>query len=222
MSNSRWLRDPQNWAVEQERLRNQQALYAYGEYVIVYSMWDIGSFHRGEVEHCSRCWLADEIAAKTYKQPMEEKCSGCFGTGFEGGYRARLVRPAVILESSETEHVQADRGHHDRSSVNVNIAAEFMMHNGDYMIRADNTRWQLHSASVELLSTGFAHLSRGGSAIGHSVSSATAVPHSSVAFMLDPVDAAEVEVLIGAQYLRSPQDFTDFEIIRAPLIPVGF
>src|SRR6478609_414109 len=51
-----YLRDRQNWAVEQERMRHDEALYSIGEYAIFVLMWHIQDLTAGLVQRCSRCY----------------------------------------------------------------------------------------------------------------------------------------------------------------------
>src|SRR5258708_66990 len=92
------LPDPRSYAVEQERMRHNQALYAYGEYAMFALMWTIRDLEHGRVQRCSRCFedvgLNDRIA-DTYKQANLRLCPVCFGTSFEGGYRALIIRPSL-------------------------------------------------------------------------------------------------------------------------------
>jgi hypothetical protein len=81
-----YLREPQRWAVDQERQRHLQALYTVGEWTMFCLMWNLEDFQNGLVTRCSVCY---NRSSQAYKQGERNKCPDCFGTTFEGGFRAQ-------------------------------------------------------------------------------------------------------------------------------------
>jgi hypothetical protein len=101
-----YLRPHQNWAIEQERYRHNQALYSVGEMVMFVLMWHVEDHLKGYVRRCPRCFNGDDArAAKVYEQSTVNKCPMCYGTTFEGGVRAKIIRPAIITDSDRTDLV---------------------------------------------------------------------------------------------------------------------
>src|ERR1043165_6197117 len=103
----RHTRQVENWAIEQERYRHDLPLYTLGEYTIFYLMWTLLDFEAGHVTRCARCYSTSGTVANreanVYNQPSINRCPDCFGTTFEGGYRARIVRPALWSDNDESE-----------------------------------------------------------------------------------------------------------------------
>lgn len=210
-----------DWATEQERLRHNEALYWVGEWAIFFLMWTEIDFADDLVGRCQRCYSdtggVGQRIAEVYSQPTINKCPDCFGTTFEGGFRARIVRPAIFADADETER-QASRGTMHPVSTTVESTTDFRMREGDFTIRADNTRWRTSTPQRVMLRTGFGHPDQRGSSITYNSAPVKLEDHTSVAYLLP---APNVGPLLRVQS-HVPMDFSTFELLRGPLLPDGF
>lgn len=249
-----YVRDRQPWAVEQERMRHNQALWTFGEYTMFALMWHLQDFTAGLVLRCSRCYpvnvvdvldspevqaakaaaaaKADKIAS-VYAQPLQNRCPYCYGTTFEGGYKALIVRPAIFSDTDESEQNTA-RGVVHPDDVDIESTTDFRVRTGDYAFRANGDRWQLGVPQRITLRTGFATPHQSDSSIGYNHASASIEDsHASVAYDID-YDADHDTAFGSALRLtranltailslgaRVPEDFAAYEVIRGPLIPAG-
>lgn len=218
-----YVRDAQPWSVEQERQRHYQALYAVGEYAMFALMWHIQDFTAGLVDRCHTCTGApgskQSIIMDAYEQPERNKCPDCFGTTFEGGYRALIVRPAIFSDTDESENLTA-RGMVNPSDIDVESTTDFRVRSNDYVFRAGGDRYQLGVPARIQLRTGFGPVTQTNSAIGYNHARASYEdPNASVAYLIGP-DAAGLRSLLS-RGRALPEDFSASEQIRGPLIPVG-
>lgn len=210
------LPDVQNWAVQQEQQRHDQALYARGEYAVFVLMWHVIDFKAGRVERCSRCYAsANALVASVYEQATEAKCPACFGTTYEGGYKAILVRPS-LWDSNEEDYRSSPRGEIAVQTVSVQSTSDFRMRTGDYIFRADGSRYQMRTMSSNELRTGFG-LPGQGSVVGYNYGTVNREDESSVAYLLPPSqEVIEARLLVANP--RMPQDFSDIEVVRGPVL----
>lgn len=214
--NPYYVRKTQNWAVEQERQRHVQALYSVGEYCVFALMWHLPDFEKGLVDRCSVCYKAYDKIAETYGQSSQFKCPSCFGTTFEGGFRAIIVRPAIFTDADDTEAFQARGVVHTRE-LNVESTPDFRIHNGDYVFRVDNARFRLRTPSRVTLRSGFAHPWQRQSGLTYNHARAGLEDPTSPAYDV-PFSKDVLRGLLNISP-QQPANFSDFEIIRAPLIP---
>jgi hypothetical protein len=220
--NRLYVRAPQNWAVDQERYRHDQALYSLGEYTIFYLMWSLLDFQAGLVTRCARCYgtsgSLDNRKAKVYNQPTINRCPDCFGTTFEGGFRARIVRPALWADNDEAEKLERQGVVHPETA-SVESTWDFRMRQGDYFIRADGSRWRLPTSPRRTtLRSGYAHPAQADAAITYAQMQARLEEEGTVVYDLPPTSKIGIHTLLtqGADF---PRSFGAFEIVRAPLIP---
>jgi hypothetical protein len=216
------LRQRQDWAIQQERQRHNEALYTLGEYAVFYLMWSLLDFQAGLVAQCTRCYgssgsTTDRIG-QVYSQPSINRCPDCFGTSFEGGFRARIARPSLWSDADEDEKPQR-RGTTHPSTASVESTWDFRMRQGDYILRSDGSRWRLPTAPRRVqLRTGYEHPTQALNAITDAQIQARLEEPESVAYSLSPTDKPSLHALLS-QTTYFPQDFSAFEIIRGPLIP---
>lgn len=218
-----YVRDVQPWAVEQERQRHNQAMMTVGEYAMFALMWHLQDFNAGLIGRCTTCTGApgskSAIIQDAYRQPTKNRCPDCFGTTFDGGYRALIVRPAIFSDTDESEALQA-RGLVNPTDIDVESTTDFRVRNNDYVFRSDGDRFQLGVPQRIQLRTGFATPHQTDSAIGYNHARASYEdPNASVAYDIGP-NAAELRTIL-TRGARVPEDFTDVEVIRGPLIPSG-
>lgn len=218
-----YLRQRQNWAIEQEQQRHAQALYTLGEMACFILMWHEIDFQRGLVGRCTTCYAtADPLlnrVTNVYNQPTRNKCPDCFGTTFEGGFRARIVRPVIITDTDETEKPDR-RGAVHTDDMEVESTWDFRSRNGDFLLRADGSRWRLGAPQRTTLRTGFAHPSQLATAIAYSAMRASYEEEGTVAYLLPPTDPEQLQAVLTTPALWPP-DFSAFEIERADLIPAS-
>jgi hypothetical protein len=217
-----YVREQQDWAVQQEHLRHSEALYSLGEWAMFALMWHIQDFTAGLVTRCSRCWGADDKErriSEAYGQPQQNRCPICFGTTFEGGYKALIVRPAIFGDTDESEQVQA-RGVVHPSDLSVESTPDFRIRSGDYVFRTSGDRYFLRVPARVTLRSGFGHPHQSTTAIGYNHARASLEdPSASVAYDIPPPNQTLLTLLSLAG--KTPQDFAAYEDIRSPLVPVG-
>jgi hypothetical protein len=218
-----YVREVQDWAVQQEHLRHSQALYDFGEWAMFCLLWHIQDYSAGLVGRCSRCYGADGSKQReisdVYQQPTQNRCPVCFGTTFEGGFKALIIRPTLFSDTDESERMQA-RGVVHPSDLDVESTPDFRVRSGDYVFRSSGDRFQLRVPQRVTLRTGFAHPHQSTAAIGYNHARASLEdPNVSVAYLIPPPAATLPSLLSLAG--KTPADFTQYEIIRSSLIPVG-
>jgi hypothetical protein len=213
-----YVRDKQNWAISQEIQRHDQALLSLGEYAAFALMWHEQDLTAGRVGRCPTCYLAQGLISEAYGQGNKARCPDCFGTTFEGGIRALIYRPALFTEVDEDEQKGA-RGVSRPSGVSVESTQDFRVLHGDYVFRADGQRFQLRVPERTTLRTGFGTPYQSSTSIGYNISrGALEDVNTSVAYDIPPDVATLKTTLSQARYV--PFDFSSYEVINAPLIPI--
>lgn len=218
-----YVRSTQDWAIDQERYRHDQALFVIGEYSIFYLMWSLLDLQAGLVTRCARCYgttgTIPNREAKVYNQPSINRCPDCFGTTYEGGYRARIVRPSIWADNDEEEKL-ARQGVVHPESVSVESTWDFRMRQGDYIIRADGSRWRLPAAPTRTtLRSGYEHPAQAETAITYARMQARLEEPGTVAYLLTPTSKVGIHTMLTTTS-DFPRGFGDYEQIRAPLIPL--
>lgn len=148
------LHNQHPYSLTQEQLRHDDAVHWYGEMTAFILWWSVIDFESGDVERCSVCYTPLGDVADVYKQSPESKCSGCFGTTFEGGFRAIVYRPALWSFSEGAEEVRR-RGFTSSASCNIQTVSGIRIRDNDIAVRSDGTRWRLDAPRVKLITTGF-------------------------------------------------------------------
>jgi hypothetical protein len=217
MTNPYWLRDPQPWAIEQERIRHNQALYAVGEYAVFALMWHVEDFRDGLVSRCSVCWVPFGEVAEVYGQTSKQKCLNCFGTTFEGGIRNLIVRPIIFPDNPDSE-TNDRRGVIQSNSAQVETTSDFRIQQHDYLFRGDASRYQLDAPMETTAHAGFKFPYQRDEGIAVNTVTATFEDLSSVAYLIPPNSTTLQTILNAARY--EPMDFSAYEIHNAPLIPM--
>ncbi|THA72573.1 hypothetical protein E6R60_26965 [Streptomyces sp. A0642] len=211
-----YVRAQQDWAIDQERLRHDQALHHIGENALFALMWTARDHEAGLVGLCTVC--ASDRISQAYGQASRNKCPNCFGTRFEGGFRALIVRPAVFTDADDSQSFTA-RGTVAPQEVHLETTSDFRVHSGDYAMRATGERLQLRVPQRTTLRTGFGTPYQREVATAYNLTRAAVEDPESVAYMLPPAETDDlVEILSRTGAV--PPSFADIEIIRAPLIPL--
>jgi len=218
-----YLRDVQDWAIQHERAAHTQALYNFGEWAMFALMWHIQDLQAGLVGRCSRCYGTSDSKQRevslVYQQPTQNRCPVCYGTTFEGGYKALIVRPTIFSDTDESEQLQS-RGVVHPSDLDVESTPDFRVRSGDYVFRTSGDRFQLRVPQRVTLRTGFAHPHQTTAAIGYNHARASLEdPNVSVAYLIPPPTVTLLSLLSTAG--RTPPDFTSYEVVRGPLVPAG-
>lgn len=215
------LPDPQNWAIDQERMRHDQALYEFGEYVFFILMWNEIDLKAGRVARCTRCFggtIVDERVAAVYKQPVESSCPECWGTTFEGGYKARIVRPS-LWDFSEDRDSNGRRGFTVNATGAIQSTSDFQMRSGDHVVRGDGTRWMVQSLSAPHLRTGFQTPTNIGNTVAFNYGNAVKEDPSATVFLMPPaLTPSQLFAILNPAHPHYPVDFSDQEDIRGPLM----
>jgi hypothetical protein len=217
-SNPYVVPEARHYAIEIERFHHVEALYRYGEYAMFVLMWTLRDFEKGRVERCTRCFAdADNNAliADVYKQANMSSCPVCFGTSFEGGYRALVVRPSLWVFTEDADRVEK-RGVTINATGEVQTTHDIQFHSGDYVLRGDTTRWQVGPITAPHLSEGFETPTSTNNLIANSVRVNKEDPVSS-AYQIGP-DRDELISILNQYNTQWPVDFTSDEDVRSPLV----
>lgn len=210
----KWLPDPQEYAIEQQRASHDQALAHFGEYAVFVLMWKLADHEKGLVGRCPTCYLNRGDIAETYGQAAQEKCPDCFGTTFEGGYKARIVRLS-LWDANEEDIRENKRGQIEISTASIQSTSDFRLRTGDFIFRGDGTRWRMQNVSTNHLRTGFMMPTKDRTPVGYNFGQVMREDPSSVAYEIapSPQDLRDID-LINQRY---PADFSDIEDIRGSL-----
>ncbi len=211
-----YIREPQNWAIEQERRRHNEALWYIGENTMFALMWHLEDFQDNLVGRCPTCYESQGQIAQVYGQSDEYKCPDCFGTTFEGGFKALIVRPAIFSDSDEGE-TKSGRGIVHPQDLTIESTPDFRIRTGDYCFRVTGDRYYMRVPERITLRTGFGHATQTETAIGYNHANAAVEDPDSVAYMIPPANDEVSQILNRAS--RIPRDWSTFEVVRAPLIP---
>lgn len=218
-----YLRQTQPWAVQTERQRHNQALYAVGEWCMFLLMWHIEDFNDGLVVRCPACWTSQGKIAEAFGQESKRRCLTCFGTTFagpHGGVKARIVRPTIFDDTDEGESFDR-RGVVHSDDVDMESTVDFRVRTGDYAFRQDGTRWFLRVPQRLTVRTGFDQPSQRMAAVGYNHARATVEDPSSVAYDIPPAgkESSQLTTILNVTS-NYPVDFSSVEFADAPLLPV--
>lgn len=205
-----------DWASEQIQASHDEALYSFGELAMFTLMWRVKDHERGLVERCTTCFDGPgSRAAAVFNQPTVNECPDCFGTTFEGGFRAQVIRP-TILDDRDDEITDQARGVVRMDTLNFETTTDFTLHKGDYIFRFDNTRFQTEEKDEAIVRAGFGPPlesdSFSGSASGH------LEEKTSVAYRIPPTDPQVLATVLGI-----PGSFTVSQINALDMVrPNGY
>lgn len=217
-----WMPQQQGYLLNHLSVSHDEVLYLYGEYAMFVMMWHVADFEAGLVARCSTCYATggtnERIAAAYGGQSDRNRCPDCYGTSFEGGIRAKVIRPAVVSDLN-TETSQGRRGEVTTDTVAAETSSDIFLRSGDYLFRADGTRYRCAEMSTLVVRTGFDVPDRDES-VGGVIPSARLEDPASVAYMIPP-SPTEIRALLVdlAANRHVPQDITAYDYAPGPLIP---
>jgi hypothetical protein len=184
-------------------------------------MWKVEDYKHGYVRHCPRCYAStnDTISRNTaaYQQPTQNRCPMCYGTTFEGGIRAKIIRPALVTDTDDTEQI-SQRGVVYPQHIMVESTSDFRFRAGDYLLRADGSRWQLSAPTRVTVRTGYGHPTQANDSIGYATGAATLEDVTNVVWIIPP----NTEELKGMLLPESRYPIARYDETYGPLIPNGW
>lgn len=160
--------------------------------------------------------MAKNPIAEAYGQGDQYKCPECFGTTFEGGYKAIIVRP-TIFSDFDKDLKDHSRGKVYSDEVDIESTADFRIRTGDYCIRGNGDRFYLRVPQRVTLRTGFGVPWQTTDAITYTHARAVIEDPTDVSYIIPPDNDRARDILLQAS--RYPLNQTPYEDIRAPLIP---
>ena len=208
-----WMPDPQAYSIDQERYRHDEALAMFGEYAMFILFWDHEDHEQGLVDRCPTCYVAYGKIAETYNQSSKAKCPDCFGTTYEGGYRAKIIRPS-LWDATEDSERERSRGKVTLQSASIQSTSDFRLRVGDFLFRGDGTRWQVESMATNHLRTGFDMPNSIETPVGYNFGEVRREEDTSVAFLIPPSDLSILDV----PFQRYPLDWSGEEDIVGYLV----
>lgn len=211
-----FVRERKDWAVQNERFRHDQALLMMGEPAMFVLMWKVEDWKFGYVRRCPRCYK-DGTGADVYDQPTINKCPMCFGTTFEGGVRAKIIRPTLFGDVDDQEQL-SERGTTYPQHVSVESTSDFRFRAGDFIFRADGSRWQLGNPTRITLRTGYGHPSQGRDSFAYIQAQASLQDKTNVAWIIPPSQDDLMQMLTPSERWPISQQ----DLINGPLIPEGW
>lgn len=217
--NPHWSPQPQRWLVDQERQHADEVLYSFGEYALLTMMWTLEDFENGLTTRCSRCWEARNEIAEVFGQGGEAKCPNCYGTTFEGGIRAQVIRPVLLNDRTSQHNEEKKRGVHDTATGALQTTADIKLRNGDYAFFLDGTRWQIQAVEETLLRHTFGADASYDTTIANAVTNVVKEEIGSVAYIIPPTIEQQKQLLTDPG-VHFPTDFSPMEIINGPVFPV--
>lgn len=189
---------------------------SFGEFAMFVLLWNILDHNAGLVERCSTCYLAQGKIADVYGQSSQAKCPDCYGTTFEGGIKAKLVRTS-LWDVNEEDNQADHRGEVIVQTATVQATSDFRLRSGDYIFRADGTRWKMRTMSTNSLRTGFME-PEFRTEVGWNYGTVNREDYSSVAYDIPP-DPETLMAALDVTHLRYKPDFSMLEEVHGPLLP---
>lgn len=194
-----------------------EALFSFGEWAIYVLLWRTHDEQSGLVKRCQVCFVGEGRSAAAYRQGSKMKCPDCFGTTFEGGYRARVIRPTLFTDRV-TDTIDAARGTLVTDTVTAETTGDFTFHHGDYIFRAGGSRYQAEQKNTVTIRSGFGNPDSVDSIAG-TISVARLEDIDTVAWTIPPDQATVEQILRRPVTEHLPADLAAYEVVnRGPLI----
>lgn len=186
-----YLRPKEHWASEQVVAQHMEALWMYGEPCLFTMMWRAQDHEEGLVELCSQCMGRSSVA---FKQPERKKCPNCYGTTFEGGIKSQIIRP-TLFNDRNSEMTDSIRGTVTIDTLMVETTPDFSFRKGDFIFRADGSRFQGEEKGEGIVRTGFGNPDPDDSFRG-TIPSVRLEDPTSIAYTIPP-STADVRTLLS-------------------------
>jgi hypothetical protein len=210
-----WLGGPQKWAIDQVANSHLESLYLLGELSMFVLMWRAADLMAGLVGLCPVCSAGDDRPFAAYEQPTRHRCPSCFGTTFEGGYRARIIRPSLWIDRTQ-DSADSRRGQVVASTLALETTRDFTLHTGDYIFRIGGSRYRCAELDSPPVRTGFETPSAL-TFVGGAVDRVSLEDPSSVAYSIPPSRAdVDIALITGGHLVAGGQ--SPWEVIRGPLV----
>lgn len=222
-----FLKAPEYYMIDQERTLHEEAVYAYGEYSFFALKWNVDDFEADLVGHCPYCYLRggiEEEIASVYKQPAIANCPYCYGTTFWdpnatklNGLKALIVR-ATLWNNTDEAHKQVPQGDVTTSVTQFQTISDFRMRSGDWVIKADGTRWRVQQRESTNVISGFQASDDVRTMIGYLYTQVIREDESSVVFLIPPDIPTSKAILDVSPAPNYPIDMSQYEVINGPLL----
>jgi hypothetical protein len=219
-----YLPRSQPWAIVNERLAHDQAMFGLGEYSIWALLWktddaEVADQSNDLVTRCPTCWWSDPSVAAAYEQTSDPRCPTCYGTtyaGPHGGLKAMVVRPTMWAGGTD-QMANTARGVLITNTAQVQATSDFRAQFGDFIFRADGTRWQIKVPDQDSTETGFEVSTDPRTMVAINYSNVVREDEASVAYLIPPPPAQCMALLdVGPGY---PTNFSAIEFADTALIP---
>lgn len=202
---------PQQWASSTVESSHSEALFSYGELALFVLMWRTVDFDAGLVSHCTVCFGgAQSRQAAAFDQATQNRCPSCFGSTYDGGYRAQVKRP-ILMADRNSEITERERGVVSTDSINFETTGNITVHNGDYLFRFDGSRYRCDEKNEVIVRTGFVGPD------GVDTISGTSVAHlessTSVAYLIPPTESA-LKTMLNTSSPFMVSDLTVGDVVR--------
>lgn len=206
----------QQWADQFAVDRHVEALHMVGELLVFTMMWRVPDFEAGLVARCATCYAGDR-EAEAFKQSPRANCPDCYGTTFEGGFRAQIVRPALVDDRSEEleDDVKAVMNH---DAIAVETLGSFLMKKGDFIFRGDGKRYQCEQKGEDIIRTGF-QTTRTDDSFTGTIPAAHLEDPTAPVYNIPPLTVAGIVALISEveaarDIWNRPPDYSVFDTIK--------
>ena len=213
----------QPYARDHERRSHTEAIFAFGEYAMFVLLWNIEDLNAGRVTRCSRCQSlagetdeASEMIFETFKATAEDFCPNCLGTTFEGGWKAKIVRPS-LWDYQEEVWSKTARGLVQNLSGSVQTTSDFLLRDGDVILRADGTRWRTKAGQPSRIHEGFGLPPRADSNLGYTYAQVNRDEDTTL--KIEPTTRTELTSILSALGQHWPTDTSGVDQIRGPILP---
>jgi hypothetical protein len=227
-----WLKTPEYSAIDVERQRHNEAVMWYGEYSIFAMLWNIEDFTAGRVVRCPNCFTTGTtkagIIASAYGQANIYKCPFCYGSTFWDptpgitlpGLRARIVRP-TLWTTNDDEWKTERQGQMILSDAKVQATSTFRLRSGDYIFKADGTRWRVQDRTTNAIITGFQPANDIRAMVAYLYPRVIREDESNVCYTIPPLGATNViNILDVSPVPNYPVTFETIlpDVVNGPLI----
>jgi hypothetical protein len=139
------------------------------------------------------------------------------GVGGLGGMKARLVRPCMWNPTDEYQKLVAT-GEIITATTSVQSVSDFRMRTGDFILKADGTRWRVARHETDSIISGFQAANDIRAMTGYNYPLCTREDESTPAFLAPP-DTATVMSLLDTSIIPNwPVDFSSWEVVNGGLI----